>query len=277
MEAGKGTPHTAAAASMPSTASAPGGGTAEPRRPMDAEAVAREVDPVQNAGVDERVERGDAGAVRAQADYGHLDSHFDYEKVGAWLKQRCRQPLSEACGAFMARAVELLLRDTIDSVLEIARVRLNPPKTEDFAGTGLAVLPSGADMRERLAAMKRSQAAQAQQSHTGAGASSDDRDWGELADQNKAVISSIAMIDRKRKASTADADEAKRQRLAAAAADLGRAEAGAASAALTRRVVPGVPSASAELVDVLQHCRRDPQLHKSPRLNKHYAKIGARR
>eukprot|EP01044_Picomonas_judraskeda_P004575 COSAG03_NODE_405_length_8175_cov_4.098935_9_plen_251_part_00 len=163
-----------------------------------------EMNTVYQGGVDEGREAMDADKIHAQKDYGHLYSHFDYETMGKWLQQTCRQPVSDASGAFVARAVELLLRDTIDDVLEIARVRQNQPKTQAFEGTELEVVESGVNIRDKLAAMAKSRAALAKESTAELAtvttvAAKEEEKWGALADQNKAVASSIAMIDRKRK------------------------------------------------------------------------------
>ena len=273
-----------------------------------------EMNTVYQGGVDEGREAMDADKITAKKDYGHLYSHFDYATTGKWLQQTCRQPVSDASGAFVARALELLLRDTIDNVLEIARVRQNQPKTEMFEGTGLEVTPSGIDVRDRLAAMAKSSAALAKESTSQLAAVTTTADkqkekWGALADQNKAVASSIAMIDRKRKQGSAASEEAKRQRLAAARAAAAAPDPGASSVrprstpsawlarwlaglsavaaratepvalhlptqeAANRAEVPGVPAGQAGLADVLQYCRRNPQLHKSPQLNHYYSKL----
>ena len=164
-----------------------------------------EMNTVYQGGVDEGREGMDADKIRATKDYGHLYSHFDYLTTGKWLQQTCRQPVSDASGAFVARAVELLLRHTIDNVLEIARVRQNPPKTADFDGTDLEVIESGPNMLERLSSMAKSSAAQARESSSMLDVSSlqgkDNEKWGasNLGEQNKAVSSSIAMLNRKRK------------------------------------------------------------------------------
>lgn len=72
---------------------------------------------------------------------------------------------------------------------------------------------------------------------------------------------------------TAAAEEAKRKRLEAAGAAAGAPELGAASEATGRQAVAGVPAGRAGLGDVLQYCRRNPQLHKSPQLNHLYSKL----
>jgi hypothetical protein len=88
--------------------------------------------------------------------------------------------------------------------MEIARVRQNQPSTKIFEGTDLEVVESGVNIREKLAEMAKSRAALAKESTaelaavTSAAAKQEEK-WGALADQNKAVASSIAMIDRKRK------------------------------------------------------------------------------
>lgn len=163
-----------------------------------------EMNTVYQGGVDEGREAMDADKIHAKKDYGHLYSHFDYETMGKWLQQTCRKSVSEASGAFVARAVERLLRDTIDDVLEIARVRQNQPETKVFEGAQLEVVESGVNIREKLAEMAKSRAALAKESTAEfaavtSAAGNQEEKWGALADQNKAVASSIAMIDRKRK------------------------------------------------------------------------------
>lgn len=195
-----GTGDMAAAAAPSGEKSAQGGGKPK-ESPVQWQT---EMNTVYQGGVDERREAMDADKIEAKKDYGHLYSHFDYETMGKWLQQTCRQPVSDASGAFVARALELLLRDTIDNVLEIARVRQNQPKAQMFEGTELEVVDSGVNIREKLAAMAKNRAALAKESTAqlatvAAAAAKEEEKWGALADQNKAVASSIAMIDRKRK------------------------------------------------------------------------------
>jgi hypothetical protein len=233
-----------------------------PIQPFNAKGLENDLDTVGTAGVDVQSEQqaDTADKIKATDDFGLLDSTFDYGLVSQWLRQLCSRPVEEACGAFVGRALELLLRNTVDSVLGAARLRQGRPNPDkDFAGTELTVVDSAVNLRKQTAQIQKQeaeaakartqasgqvQAAEAAPADEGAGGEGAGGEGaGESGGKNLAVLSAFATMRRKRKASgsSSAADEAKRQKLQAA-----RAKAQAAA---------GGPPIKATLQDVAWHCR----------------------
>jgi hypothetical protein len=169
---------------------------------------------VTSAGIDEAAEAREqyTNNIHTEQDYRTLDTFFDRELLEQWLSQRGHRPWPKSCCAFVGRAVEVMLRDTIDSVLSAARFRQDQPRNEHFGDTKLAV-QFGEDIRAKLSGAQKGEAELAK-ANAARDAAADGGGAEPAADEaatkvhkkNLAVLSSIGLI-RKRKPGAGGAKE----------------------------------------------------------------------